>query len=205
MFAKLRAFRKDESGAATIEFVAVFFAFIAILMFVIETAVYLFFVASVEKAAEAGVRLAVVSWPVSNENRILGTIGRNDGDFGESCDMAAGDDNACTPFVAVRCGGGTAPNCGSGNSNSRASRSFAQIVAEMRRYNANIQSANVSIAYTDVGIGFAGGSRVPMVTVTVDRLRYETGIFGLLLGNTATSLRFLPARSASMTGESLGQ
>jgi len=72
----------------------------------------------------------------------------------------------------------------------------------MRGFNGQIQASNVTITYVDAGIGFAGGPTVPMVTVTVTSVPYQTGILGLLL-NATGNLATLPSRSASMTGEDL--
>lgn len=205
MFARFMTFQKNESGAATVEFVAVFLGFVAVLMFVIETAVYLFFVGSVEKAAEAGARVAAVSWPVRGDSDLLQPIRlSNNGDYGDSCNRSGGP-NACRSYSTVDCGRNTGRNCGRGNNNTRAQQAFNQIVAEMRRYNANITTNNIRISYQDVGIGFAGGPRTPMVTVTVDGMRYNTGLYGLMAGSAGARQWLMPARSASMTGESLGQ
>ena len=60
------SFLRDGDGSTSVEFVVVFLGFIASFLFVVEVALYLFFMASLEKAAEAGVRAAVVSAPVVN-------------------------------------------------------------------------------------------------------------------------------------------
>src|SRR5262249_49935209 len=149
---RLFSFLKSEDGAATVEFVVVFLGFIALITFVLEVTLYLFFLASLQKAAEAGVRMAVASPPTVTG--IPTTIPKTfDGRYGEKC---SSNDAPCVPFFTRTCTGGgcqAAP--------------FNRILAHMRGFNGQINASNVTITYTDVGIGFAGGPTVPMVTVTV--------------------------------------
>jgi len=183
-----RSFFSRQDGATTIEFVVVFIAFIGIMFFVVEVTLYLFFMASLEKAAEAGVRAAVVSDKVVD---FPSTIATDGGVNGYRCS----DPRAkCISFTAAPCTGGPCFN----------GLAFDRILNHMRGFNGGIQAENVTITYTDVGIGFAGGPTTPMVTVTVHGVPFQTGILGSLLGS-ASGLATLPTRSASMTGEDLAQ
>jgi Flp pilus assembly pilin Flp len=188
MISPLRRFSSNTSGATTIEFVVVFLGFIAMIFFVIETTLYQFSVASLEKAAQAGVRAAVTSPAVIGgvPARITKAPG---GIFGYKCSDAAAQ---CISFGTVSCTGGA---CNA--------TPFNRILAHMRGFNGRIAAENVTITYNDVGIGFAGGPTVPMVTVQIDNVAYDNGIFGLLLAD-ATGLAVLPRRAATMTGEDLG-
>lgn len=203
-----KEFRKAEEGSSTIQFVVMFLGFISVITFVVQTAIYLYAVTSIQKAAEAGVRLAVVSQPVVGRNVLLDTIRPSSNhDFGERCrtpladgSPAAGD--PCERFPEQVCGPGRG-FCGG---------QFNNILSEMQGYNGNIRRGHVTIAYTDVGIGFAGAPRRPMVTVTVSGLNIDAGLFGLLLSfageetpeRDLTTLT-LPTAVASMPAESLGQ
>lgn len=183
-----RRFASGTSGATTIEFVVVFLGFIAMIFFVIETTLYQFSVASLEKAAQAGVRAAVTSPPVIGG--VPARIAKESGGvFGYKCSDAAAQ---CVSFGTVSCTGGTC-----------SATPFNRILAHMRGFNGRIAAENVTITYSDVGLGFAGGPTVPMVTVRIDNVPYENGIFGLLLAD-ATGLAALPRRAATMTGEDLG-
>lgn len=182
-----RAFWRDSGGSATIEFVVVFLGFIAMIFFVLEVTLYLFFTASLQKAAQAGARAAVVSPPVvaGFPFEILRT---SNGVYGVKCSDASAP---CLSFAQMSCTGAA---CLAGP--------FTRILNHMRGFNGQIQPANVTVTYTDVGLGFAGGPTIPLVTVTVSNVPFRTGIVGLLLTN-ANVLAALPAQSASMTGEDL--
>jgi hypothetical protein len=202
--AALAAFRRDTSGSTTVEFVAVFTAFIAIIFFVVEVALYMFFASSLEKAAEAGVRAAVVAPPLISFPRRNIPLSDDMRD-GEECGQTE-----CVPFVE-RCDGDV--SCG-GNGDCDESNGAdvfdCRILPRMRSFNARIAPENVSIEYRSSGIGFAGGPTAPMVTVTVQNVLFPEGILGRLLcvanpSECRTNLAKLPPRSASMTGEDLAR
>jgi Flp pilus assembly pilin Flp len=184
----LSIFLKDDRGSTAVEFVVVFMAFIGIVFFVVEVALYSFFTASLEKAAEAGVRAAVVSSPAVNSpfdsTPPVPLVIRTDGGrYGANCSSSRA---RCINFPARSCAGSTCAN----------QTTFTRVLTEMRRFNGRIQPGNVTVRYVDIssGIGFAGGPTVPMVTVTVSGVPFQTGLLGLLQPT-------LPPRSASMTGE----
>jgi hypothetical protein len=182
-----RAFFFNRDGLATIDFVVIFFGLIALLFFVVELTLYLFFMASLEKAAEAGARAAVVSPPViASYPR---TIQRSaSGIYGYKCSHPSAP---CVPIATQGCTGAACEPT-----------SFNRILAHIRGFNGRIQAQNVTVTYADAGIGFAGGPTVPMVTVTISNVPFQTGILGLLLSSTG-NLAVLPSRAANMTGEDL--
>jgi len=179
----------QQDGASTIEFVVIFVGFIAIMLFVVEVTLYLFFVASLEKAAQAGVRAAVVSPRLDTDVPLVNNAVRSDV-YGMNC---SSDAEPCEGFGEFTCNDATCDP-----------EPCTRIINHMRGFNGQIQPDNVTITYTDVGIGFAGGPTTPMVTVTVQGVPFQTGILGLLLSDTS-GLATLPTRSASMTGEDLAQ
>ena len=189
-------FLKANDGSTTVEFVVVFLAFIGIMFFVVEVTLYMFFLASLEKAAEAGVRRAVISQPVVNIS-LVNERANNSVRYGARCTSST-----------CRRWSGRPPGCGPDRQPCNGA-SFDNILAEMRRFNGQITADNVGITYTYTGIGFAGGPVAPMVTATVSCVPFQAGILGLLLGDGGggnggggcLGVRALPPRSASMTGE----
>lgn len=196
----LRQFLNNRDGSTTVEFVVVFLAFIGIMFFVIEVTLYMFFLASLEKAAEAGVRMAAVSPPVVNIDLT-----------NDPANNAVRDGTPCRPDNC-RAWNGRPPGCGPDRAPCGGSTFDDIILPEMRRFNAQITAENVGITYSYSGIGFAGGPAAPMVTATIECVPFQVGLLGLLLGNDGggnggndcSGVRALPPRSASMTGEALG-
>ena len=190
MIRRARKFAGNPEGSVTIEFVAIFMVFIGLMVFVIETTLYLFFMASLEKAAEAGARAAAVRPPVVAFDRTMNIRqdAMNPGVRGLSCSDAS---EPCEPPDDGVCEG--------------CLESDDPIFRHMRGFSGLIEPENVRITYRDVGIGFADGPTVPMVTVTISGVQYRTGVFGLLLESIPNGLGTLPTRSASMTGEDLAQ
>jgi hypothetical protein len=190
-------FLKNNGGSSTIEFVVVFLAFIAIMFFVVEVTLYMFFLASLEKAAEAGVRAAAVSAPVVNNVDLTNDPANNSVRFGTPCRPGN-----CQAEPLRGCGPDWQPCSGAVFDN--------VILPQMQRFNGQITANNVGITYRYTGIGFAGGPAAPMVTATIECVPFQVGLLGLLLGNDGgnggngcSGVRALPPRSASMTGEDL--
>jgi hypothetical protein len=188
----LPSWLRSDSGSASVEFVVVFLTFILIIFFVIEVTLYMFFLASVEKAVQAGVRVAAVSRPVVN----VPLANEPDGvSFGQTCGALGETCNGFTSQCSSDCNGD----------------SFDRILDHMRGFNGRIHQENVAVHYQYAGIGFAGGPTAPIVTVTVSCVPFQTGILGLLVGNLDNQFNpggecaqlSLPPRSASMTGEDL--
>lgn len=187
---------RNESGALTIEFVVVFMAFIATFFFVVELITYLFFMQTLEKAAQMGVRAAVVSDAVVNDPSSTPVIPLRNARLDETVTFGAhcSRTDVCAEFPDQECGGtgNACPN----------TVAYDRIFAHMNSIAGQLEPEHVSIRYEYIGLGFAGGPVAPMVTVTVEGVPYNTGVFGLLLGNVGV-LQTLPTRSASMTGEDL--
>jgi hypothetical protein len=198
------SFLRNSEASASVEFIVVFLALISTIFFVIEVTLYFFFMASVEKAAEAGVRTVVTSpnlivstpaYPTTNT-----PVGNNAQLYGQACDAST-----CNPLPERRCSGPGGPEAPCNPLH------FPRILAHMRGFNGQIEGRDVTVTYSHSGIGFAGGPAVPMVTVEVSGVPFQTGILGLLLRsqeNQQTLAQLggtLPARTASMTGEGLAR
>ena len=182
-----RKYLQETSGHATIEFVAIFLGLIAVVFFILEMVLYMFFTATLEKAAQAGVRAAITSTPL-----VEGVPARNvrtsTGTFGVPCSDAS---SPCVSYSTVSC---TGESCAQG--------SFADLLAHVQSISGLVEASHITVTYSDVGLGYAGGISVPMVSVTLSGVPYETGVLSLLLQNAGV-LDALPDRSASMTGEDL--
>ncbi|GJL94634.1 MAG: hypothetical protein DHS20C05_10390 [Hyphococcus sp.] len=183
------SFLKREDGSSTIELVVLIFVIVATCFFVIEVTLYLFFSATLHKAAQAGARAAVVSTPLAP-----GVPARNqrteNGIFGVACSHAS---SPCVSFAPVSCTGSACTPA-----------EFNRIYAHMNGFAGQIQPENVTVTYDWTGLGFAGGPTVPLVTVTVSNVPFRTGVIGLLLTN-AGILSSLPTHTVSMTGEDMNR
>jgi hypothetical protein len=140
-----------------------------------------------EKATQAGIQGAVISEPVAGE--VAGWDCFDAGvPIGRSCTAA---------FGTITCDGATR-SCSRGAFNSTR---FDQIVSEMQALFPHIQPANVTIAYTDIGLGFAGRpSPIPLVTLRLQNMDYEFIAIGPFIGLTSIQM---PDFQASMTAEDM--
>src|SRR6185295_17218100 len=100
------------------------------------------------------------------------------GVYGVHCNDASAP---CVAFTTLTCSGGDA-SCDA--------TSFNRILSRMQQFLPDAQSENVTISYSYVGLGYAGGPIVPAVKVTVANVPHWTGVMGIFLGNSvfATTL-----------------
>ncbi|WP_290496086.1 TadE/TadG family type IV pilus assembly protein [Hyphomonas sp. UBA4494] len=184
---RCKRFWGNDTGSSTIEFVVLMFVILATIFFVLESTLYLFFSAAIHKSAQAGARAAVVSTPLAAG--VPATNAKTPaGIFGVACtDVSA----PCVSFPPVSC---TGTACDA--------TQFNRIFAHMQGFSGQLAPDNVTITYEWTGLGFAGGPTVPLVTVTVSDVPFQTGVVGLLLTNAGV-LATLPTHSVSMTGEDL--
>ena len=75
-------------------------------------------------------------------------------------------------------------------------------LTHIRSISGQVEAGNITIRYQNVGLGYAGGPVIPLVSLSISGVQYQTGIFGLLIQNAGV-LDTLPSRTASMTGEDL--
>jgi hypothetical protein len=141
-----------------------------------------------EKAAQMGVRYAVVSDPVAS---VVGA------DFVNDYNIPGGDSVPVGTFNAAVC---TSASCtvtgsASGGLNGIA---FSQVVAWMQNFYPAIQEANVWVTYQNVGLGYAGDPTGPDVSpLTTVELRNLTFSPMVLFGGTVN----LPPIKATLTLE----
>lgn len=186
---------RAESGSTTVEFVATFAFAVILFLGVIELALAWFCWIGAEKAAQIGVRRAVVSDPVVNglpptNQRAAGAL------FGAPCQ----DESApCRSFAPLLCAGGTGGQCATDPAG------FTALVTLMRRHFGPIEARHVSVRYQYTGLGYAGGPTVPLVTLTVAGVPFRTGVvsvLGNLIGDGGP-LVTIPTIAVSMTGEDM--
>jgi hypothetical protein len=177
----------DARGTAVTEFAIVAPLFLALFIGILEITLQFYFAEAAEKAAQAGVRTAVVVTPA------VALPAFNDSateDWGATCTKAGAP---CKDFGALTCAGAV---CGGG---------FDAILARMQAVFPVVAAENVTLRYQYVGLGFAGGPPVPAVTVTISGLKWPAGPFAAamsLLGGSGFAAT-LPDIRATLTGEDL--
>lgn len=189
----LGKFGKNNRGAAAVEFALVVFVFFVLFFVVIEFARIWWTWNMASKAAQVGVRWAIVSTPISNNMKTFdamaaGLVAGN----GETVAIGAIADATCTA---------TACDFGAGDSVDAAA--FQTIFVPMRRMYPAIQAANVRVIYRHVGLGFAGNPYgmdfTPSITIELTGLTFEP-LFGGLLGMGTINM---PLFSSTLTGEDM--
>lgn len=196
----------DRSGASAAEFAMVLPLFLLLVFGTIDAGRYAWEINQLEKAAQAGVRYAVVTDIVPQGLNSFDATGFScpDGVVEISdriCAEALGE-ITCTGAGSVSCSCTRSPCPAVGAVNSTA---FGNIVARMASFKPDIRAGNVAISYEGSGIGFAGDPAVtddgdplsdiaPLVTVEIS----EMGFRPFILFGAQTSL---PSVSSSLTLE----
>lgn len=216
---KFAVFRRDESGAALIEFSLVMTFFLLLIGGIVEFSLLFFQWNSATKALQVGARLASVSDPVADGLRdITGLIGgRKPGDAMPSFKIVCnGSDAACTctgdacpASVPTRnlnalkrivygsdfVPGSADPVCGELGTDATKQRFLGMCDIYNR-----IRPANVVISYEQTGLGFAGRPGGPVPTITIE-LRNLT--FGFIF--LQALMRFAPITVPPMRTTAAGE
>lgn len=204
----LHSLRRSESAAAAAEFALVVPIVIMLMFGLIDTGRLMYVLNRAEKATQIGVRMAVVTDPVS--------IGLVEEDYASSS-LAAGELIPADRLGRFVCSS-TACTCASGSCPANGSvdaESFAAIAARMDDILEGTTPANIRVSYSGSGFGFAGnptgtgggGSGAteameisPLVTVTLTDLEFRPffllGLVGFRLPAFSSSL---PAEDSSGT------
>ena len=204
-------FVRDERAGVTLEFVALMPAFLLITFFTLEIAIAILWIGTAEKAVQLGARLAVVSHYAATANYdgaaiteatryALAGAGNT---FGDNC-----SEGACVAFPTMSCRGGTGagsgPDCRAGACFGHPDgRTCFEVIADRIRDPAypnpayrglmsSIQNENITVTYSYVGLGYAGGPLVPRVTVTVADVPYPTIITAIVNNLFSFGLSFFP-------------
>lgn len=181
----------DRRASSAAEFGLVLPLLILFLFGIIDAGRYMWTLNSAEKAAQMGVRYAVVSDPVAN---VVNT------DFVGSYSIPGGDVVPNAIFGSATCtnsGDCTVTGSASGVAG-RNSAAFDSIVAWMQNFYPDIQAPRVTVIYQNVGLGYSGdptGPDVsPLTTIQLSGLQFRSLV---LFGGSLT----LPVITASLTLE----
>jgi Flp pilus assembly protein TadG len=157
------------------------------LLGIIDAGRYMWSINRAEKAAQMGVRMAVVTDYVSS------TVGAN---FVGQCSLTAGDPIPANCFSTVTCSSTGTVSCSAGTANAAA---FNRVLQRMRLFMPELQANEVQIIYSPSGLGFAGNPNgadvAPLVTVRLYNLSFQPMIF------LALSSIGLPEVRSSLTFE----
>ena len=181
----------DRSGASAAEFAMVLPLLLLLMFGIIDVGRYMWSINRAEKAAQMGVRMAVVTQFVSS------AINAN---YVGQCSLQAGDTIPASCFTAVTCSrSGTSASCTSGTADTAA---FNRVLGRMQAFMPEIAASNVQIIYSPSGLGYAGDPNgpdvAPLVTVQLSNLGFSPTILLSLatfdLPNVRSSLTFEDGR-----------
>ncbi len=189
---RFRQLVDDTSGTAVTEFIIVAPLFFALFFGILQISLQFFYAIEAEKAAELGVRTAVVVTPPPGLTPAVPPQfnASPTSNWGAPC---APTSDPCPGFATATCVGNA---CGGG---------FSLILARMQAIFPAVQAANITLTYEYVALGFAGGPAAPAITVSISGLNWPVGPFAsvrILLGGTVGSST-LPTIRATLTGEDL--
>lgn len=185
-----RSLLADRRAASAAEFAMVLPLFIILLFGIIDAGRYMWSVNRAEKAAQMGVRTAVVTDYVSS------SIGDN---YVGQCStpLGQGDPIPVDCFDPITCSGsGNSATCTEGTANTTA---FNRVLDRMQLMMPEIAANNVQIIYSPAGLGYAGDPNgpdlAPLVTVRLHGLSFNP-IVTLAFANVG-----LPEVRSSLTFE----
>ncbi len=189
----LRVFARDDRGAATVEYALVFTLLIGLIFFIFEMAMAYHWALAAQKGVENGVRMAVTQRPI--HSALIGPDGAvltyaRDGGIAAGTLCYFGD--VCAAIPTVSCVGGTrlAPECDAAR--------FTALLQVVGRHAYGLAPENLSVTYSESGLGRATETVIPIVTVSISAREFP---LALSFFNVETKL---PLVSATLVGEYLG-
>lgn len=191
MMARFALMMRNRDGASAAEFAMVLPLLLLFLFGIIDIGRYMWTINRAEKAAQMGVRYAVVSDPVAD---VVGV------DYVNDYSIPGGDPVPADTFTSAECTDtGNCDVVGDASSeDGRNATAFDNIVAWTKNFFPEVGGANVTIRYDNVGLGFSGdptGPDVsPLTTIVLHGLTFQPII---LFGGTIN----LPEIKASLTQE----
>jgi hypothetical protein len=163
-----RTLLRDTRAASAAEFALVLPLLLLLLFGIIDAGIYMWTLNRAEKAAQMGVRMAVVTDFVSS------SIGA---DYVGQCStpLGQGDPIPEDCFATITCSKPVnSVTCSTGTANAAA---FDAVVTRMRLMMPQISSSNVEIIYSPSGLGYAGDPNgpdlAPLVTVRLFGLTFN--------------------------------
>lgn len=164
----LRALFADKRAASAAEFAMVLPLLIILLFGIIDAGRYMWSVNRAEKAAQMGVRMAVVT------DYVASSIGD---DYVGQCStpLGQGDPIPADCYDQITCSmTGSTATCTEGTANTTA---FNRVLARMQLMMPEIAANNVQIIYSPSGLGYAGDPNgpdlAPLVTVRLSGLSFN--------------------------------
>lgn len=195
MNARLPSFRRDESGAATIEYVILLLPLIALVFTSFQIALAYHFALTAQKAVELGARIAAVRDPV-HTGMPLENAAAPGARVGDSCALGG----CAAPGGPWRCSGS---DLGSADCDAAA---FSAIFDEVGRIAYLLSPEDLTVTYSYAALGFAGGPFTPIVEVTIEERPFFLQFFFNLAfgsGEDSSGRLTLPAVAASAIAEDL--
>lgn len=193
----MRCLIRDTCGAAAAEFALILPVMLLFLLGLLDTGLYTWRFNEAEKAAQMGVRYAVVT------NLVPSALATTDyvGTVCPGGTITAGDTICAGALGKITCGSAGSCTCTTAPcpALTRNSAAFDNVAVRIRAFAPWVQPANIQLEYTGSGIGYAGDKSIaiaPIVTVKLINLsiRPMTGfLFGASVG--------LPTISRSLTME----
>jgi Flp pilus assembly protein TadG len=163
-----RSLFHDTRAASAAEFALVLPLLIIMLFGVIDAGRYMWNVNRAEKAVQMGVRLAVVTDPVSSSIS-QSFVGQCATPLGE------GDPIPANCYSQITCSkSGATATCTAGTANPTA---LNRVLARMQLFMPEVKGSNVEIIYSPSGLGYAGNPNgpdlAPLVTVRLSNLAFN--------------------------------
>lgn len=191
MTSHLASLLRSRRASSAAEFALVLPLLILFLFGILDIGRYMWALNRAEKATQMGVRYAVVSDPVAN---VINT------DFVGDYSIPGGDVVPAATFGTATCnstGNCTVSGAASGE-DGRNAAAFDAIVAWMQFFYPEVQPANVSVVYENVGLGYSGDPTgpdvAPLTTVRLTGMNFPALV---LFGGSIP----LPVITASLTLE----
>ena len=186
----LRRLAKDASGASAAEFGLVLPLLILLLFGIIDAGRFMWSINRAEKAAQMGVRMAVLT---DNLSTAVGANYANTSCGGTV--IQPGDTIPPSCFTNVSCNN---MGCNPGGSVTGYGTKFNAIVGKMDAFMREIDASKVTIEYSQSGLGYAGDPNgpdvAPIVTVRLSGLPFQPmmllGLVNIGLPEIRTSLTF---------------
>ena len=181
---------RSDDGASAVEFALVLPLLLLLLFGIIDAGRYMWDINRAEKAAQMGVRTAVVTNFVSSAVDV---------DYVGQCatPLQAGDPIPASCFTQITCSRtGANATCTSGTANTTA---FNAVLTRIQAFMPEVQAANLQIIYSPSGLGYAGDPNgpdaAPLVTIRLSGIAFKPAMF-LTLANIG-----LPTVRTSLTLE----
>ena len=157
----------DRSGASAAEFALVLPLLLLLMFGIIDGGRYMWNINRAEKAAQMGVRMAVVTTPIAD------AVGAS---YVGACTPAltAGDPIPRDCFTTITCSRpSTNASCTTGTANTAA---FNAVLDRIQDFAPGVQASNVQIIYSPSGLGYAGDPNgpdlAPLVTVRLSGMTF---------------------------------